>query len=235
MTDILESFGTSMLGEMWFAEADTPLGPWTYARKIVTHEKYSFYNPKQHPMFDKEGGRIIFFEGTYTSMFSGNPEQTPRYNYNQIMCKLDLADPRLNLPVPLYRWETAGGDVRYATRGTSDLRGSKGTIAFYAVARPAAQAIPIVATETPNAGLQLTSGEPAGSDDGQSSQPVFYALEADIEEPPATSVPLYECTRQSDGRRAYLLETEPVPPGFKQSDKPLCRVWKNPATYVTVQ
>ena len=69
----VESFGSSsFLGEVWFAEADTPLGPWVYARKIVTHEKYSFYNPKQHPMFDKENGRIIYFEGTYTTMFSGN-------------------------------------------------------------------------------------------------------------------------------------------------------------------
>ncbi len=93
-----ETFGTSMLGEVWYAEADTPEGPWTYARKIVTHEKYSFYNPKQHPMFDKDGGRIIFFEGTYTNTFSGNPDQTPRYNYNQVMYKLDLSDPRLALP-----------------------------------------------------------------------------------------------------------------------------------------
>jgi hypothetical protein len=92
-----ETFGSSMLGEVWYAEADAPEGPWDYARKIVTHDKYSFYNPKQHPMFDKEGGRVIFFEGTYTAMFSGNPDRTPRYNYNQIMYKLDLSDPRLAL------------------------------------------------------------------------------------------------------------------------------------------
>ena len=91
----LESFGTSMLGEVWYAEAKQPVGPWRNARKIVTHEKYSFYNPKQHPMFDQDGGRVIFFEGTYTNMFSGNADQTPRYNYNQIMYQLDLSDPRL--------------------------------------------------------------------------------------------------------------------------------------------
>ena len=72
----VESFGTSLLGEVWFAEADTPVGPWLYARKVVTHEKYSFYNPKQHPMFDQAGGRVVYFEGTYTNMFSGNPERT---------------------------------------------------------------------------------------------------------------------------------------------------------------
>jgi hypothetical protein len=91
----VQSFGTSMLGEVWYAEAKEPTGPWTSARKIVTHEHYSFYNPKQHPLFDKDGGRVIFFEGTYTNMFSGNKDRTPRYDYNQIMYKLDLSDSRL--------------------------------------------------------------------------------------------------------------------------------------------
>jgi hypothetical protein len=94
----VEQGGTSLLGEVWFAEADTPVGPWRDAVKVVTHDRYSFYNPKQHPMFDKDGGRFIYFEGTYTHTFSGNPEMTPRYDYNQLMYKLDLAHPRLGLP-----------------------------------------------------------------------------------------------------------------------------------------
>ncbi|HUY88508.1 MAG TPA: hypothetical protein VMV10_07225 [Pirellulales bacterium] len=94
-----ESEGTSPLGEIWLAEAESLAGPWRNARKIVTHDKYSFYNPKQHPQFDEQGGRIIYFEGTYTQTFSGNPEATPRYEYNQIMYRLDLADERLRTPV----------------------------------------------------------------------------------------------------------------------------------------
>lgn len=90
-----EIYGTSMLGEVWYAEAEEPTGPWKKARKIVTHEKYSFYNPAQHPFFEQEGGRVIYFEGTYTAEFSGNTSHTPRYDYNQIMYRLDLADPRL--------------------------------------------------------------------------------------------------------------------------------------------
>jgi hypothetical protein len=90
---VAEIGGTSLLGETWYAEADAPIGPWKQAVKIVTHERYSFYNPKQHPMFDK--GRYIYFEGTYTHTFSGNKEMTPRYDYNQIMYKLDLDDARL--------------------------------------------------------------------------------------------------------------------------------------------
>ena len=72
------------------------------------------------------------------------------------------------------------------------------------------------------------------AEDAQRIQPAFYALRADVDEPPATSALLYECVRRSDGRRAYLIENEPVPAGFERSDRPLCRVWKNPARYVTV-
>lgn len=90
--------GTSHLGEVWYSEADAPEGPWRHARKIVTHQRYSFYNPKQHPYFDQDGGRRIYFEGTYTNSFSGNPAKTPRYDYNQIMYQLDLGDERLKLP-----------------------------------------------------------------------------------------------------------------------------------------
>ena len=48
-----------------------------------------------HSFFDQEHGRIIYFEGTYTHAFSGNPETTARYDYNQIMYRLDLSDERL--------------------------------------------------------------------------------------------------------------------------------------------
>jgi hypothetical protein len=123
---------SSFLGEVWFAEADTPLGPWVYARKVASHEKYSFYNPKQHPMFARDDGRVIYFEGTYTVSFSGNTNPTPRYDYNQVLYKLDLDDSRLNLPVPIYE---AGG--RYS-------RNSPGRpVAFFALDRPGKGTIPV--------------------------------------------------------------------------------------------
>lgn len=90
-----EFFGDSLLGEVYFAEAPTPEGPWEKAIKVVTHhagsENYTFYNPKQHPFFAEEGGRFIYFEGTYAETFSGNPNPTPLYDYNQMMYRLDLA------------------------------------------------------------------------------------------------------------------------------------------------
>ncbi|MBM4000853.1 MAG: hypothetical protein FJ297_15160 [Planctomycetes bacterium] len=88
-----QSFGSSMLGEIWYAESDAPEGPLPKAVKILTHDKYSFYNPKQHPYFS--AGRHVYFEGTYTHTFSGGTEQTSRYDYNQIMYRLDVDDPRL--------------------------------------------------------------------------------------------------------------------------------------------
>ncbi|MBI3881522.1 MAG: hypothetical protein HY301_15845 [Verrucomicrobia bacterium] len=87
--------GPSFGGEIWFAEADAPTGPWRNPHRIVTHQRYTFYNPAQHAFLDAAGGRFIFFEGTYTQEFSGNAVHTPRYDYNQIMYRLDLADPRL--------------------------------------------------------------------------------------------------------------------------------------------
>lgn len=87
----------SLLGEMWYAESDSILGPWTKAVKIASHPDYSFYNPVHHTFFDREGGRVIYFEGTYTVQFSGNSITTPRYDYNQILYRLDLSDPRLKV------------------------------------------------------------------------------------------------------------------------------------------
>ena len=91
-----EAYGDSFLGEVWFAEAPTPEGPWAKAIKVATHDRgsssdYTFYNPTSHPFFDQQGGRFIYFEGTYANTFSGNSSPTPVYDYNQMMYRLDLA------------------------------------------------------------------------------------------------------------------------------------------------
>lgn len=86
---------SSNIGEVWYAEADAPTGPWQRAVKIVTHDKYSFYNVVHHDFLDSSGGRFVHFEGTYTMSFSGAKCPTPWYDYNQILYRLDLNDPRL--------------------------------------------------------------------------------------------------------------------------------------------
>lgn len=89
---VQEGWGSSMCGEIWYAEAPTLVGPWEGAVKIITHEDYSFYNVMHHPYFDQEGGRMIYLEGTYTNAFSGTKTQTPRYDYNQVMYRLDVGE-----------------------------------------------------------------------------------------------------------------------------------------------
>lgn len=82
----------SLLGEVYCSEAPSPQGPFRRAVRIATHPGQSFYNPCHHPLFDEENGRLIYFEGTYTNSFTNSPA-TPRYNYNQLMYRLDLANP----------------------------------------------------------------------------------------------------------------------------------------------
>jgi hypothetical protein len=105
----VQGAGDSFLGEVWYSEADKPEGPWLRAKKIATHvkplasdekqhEAMDFYNPVQHPFFDEQNGKIIYFEGTYSNTFSGTTTPTPKYEYNQLMYRLDLSDPRLKLP-----------------------------------------------------------------------------------------------------------------------------------------
>ena len=38
---------------------------------------------------------MIYLEGTYTDSFSNARTKTPRYDYNQVMYRLRLDDPRL--------------------------------------------------------------------------------------------------------------------------------------------
>lgn len=87
--------GPSLLGEVWYSEAGTPEGPFEKAVKIVTHDNYSFYNVTQHDFFDEDGGKTVYFEGTYTATFTKDAVPTPWYDYNQIMYSLDLSDRRI--------------------------------------------------------------------------------------------------------------------------------------------
>jgi hypothetical protein len=216
---VLESWGKSMLGEIWFAEADTPIGPWLYARKVVTHDKYSFYNPKQHPMFDRENGRVIFFEGTYTHTFSGNTEQTLRYDYNQVMYRLDLADERLALPVPVYHTDKADSEVQsLQIRVSADSVPERGRAAFFALDRKTAATIPVYWRNV-NGHQQLTTENSAS----ESIEPVFFAMAADQSDGPATTELLLEFVHAETGEPRYSTTTI-LENGFRKT-RAVCRVW----------
>lgn len=191
---IFERPGSSI----YFAEADTPVGPWVYARKVAGFEHYSFYWPGQLPYFDQNGGRTIYFAGTYSDTFSSAPFPTPRYNYNIIMYRLALDDPRLALPAPIYR--IAGTYSRYLMREGMEAEGAWGkqeSIPFFAVPPRAVHTglIPVFAVQSDN-GTTLSVKAPARS------PALFYAL-------PAIAAPLqipqgpggkWSCTAQtSDG------------------------------------
>lgn len=85
----------SFLGEVWYAEAQAPTGPWGPAVKILSHHNYSFYNPALHPDFAPPDSPILIFEGTHSATFADHPAVTPRYDYNQVLYRLDLDDRRL--------------------------------------------------------------------------------------------------------------------------------------------
>jgi len=163
----VQSWGTSMLGEVWYLEGDTPVGPWVYGRKVVTHDKYSFYNPRHHIEFDQQGGRVIYFEGTYASTFSGACVPTPLYDYNQMMYRVDLGDERLVLPVPIYDLSDGRGERFGDAIASRAAHAVAPPIAFFAADRQAKGLIAIYAA----ASAGLTTTAPAAD-----QQPLFWAL-----------------------------------------------------------
>ncbi|MCC7423462.1 MAG: hypothetical protein IT428_24565 [Planctomycetaceae bacterium] len=219
----VQSFGTSVLGEVWCAEADSPEGPWGYGVKIVTHDKYSFYNPKQHPMFDQHGGRIVYFEGTYTQTFSGNTEATSRYEYNQMMYRVDLSDERLALPVAFGATERG---IPKRLRGDEIPRGGLlwDAIAFMALDRGGPDSVPVFADDAPDGSRRLRIGSRS---DASAGPPLFFALAPDTKNPPRTAVALWEFC---DDRQTcvYSVDRDWTRAGFRRRDKPLCFVWRTP-------
>ena len=218
-----QAYGSpSFLGEVWFAEADTPVGPWLYARKIATHDHYTFYNPAQHPFFDQDGGRVIYFEGTYVDTYSDVKDVTPRYNYNQLMYRLSLDDPRLSLPAPVY---ALAGPDGYALQDMVDARhewDQVRSIPFFAVPpdRPHPGLLPV-----PAASFVPFTKQPPGP-------PLFYALPpipAAGEKASPAVVPLYAYRDRHTNALIYATEAD-LPQLERLSDHPLCRVWRNPSS-----
>ncbi len=96
VTIFVEMLGSpSAFGEIWYAEADSPYGPWGSAVKVLSHSNYSFYGPRLHPEFTPADSPVLLFEGTHSTTFANRPEPTPRYEYNQLLYRLDLDDAKL--------------------------------------------------------------------------------------------------------------------------------------------
>jgi len=96
VTVFMQAFGEpSVFGELWYAESDRVQGPWGPAIKVLTHQNYTFYNPRLWGEFTTQDSPILLFEGTYTEQFTKGAQATPRYDYNQMLYRIDLDDPRL--------------------------------------------------------------------------------------------------------------------------------------------
>lgn len=219
------------VGEVYYFEGDTPTGPWVYGRKIITHEKYNFYNVGQHPYFDQENGKIIYIEGTYTNFVSGNPVNTPRYDYNQIMYRLILDDKKLALPEPVYHVKDEKGLDNYYMRETIDslhLWSKIIDIPFFAVppSHNADSLIAIYANRTKR-GTTLTL-KPSY----QIQKILFYALPAisnesakkDAANASIVSLNEYQSVK---GQRFYSTDSTAINSGMKQTNQNVFRVWRN--------
>jgi hypothetical protein len=216
-----QQYGVSFLGESWYAEADTPLGPWVFARKVVTHAAsgYTFYNPDVIPYFSEAGGRIVFFDATYTKTYSNVKTPTPRYDYNELMVRLDLDDPEMALPVAVYARGTAMAPELVTKRG---LRSGDPAMvpAFFAYDTAARGTVAVAWSGASCGARRLTVG-------GSPATPaLFYALPPDAVDAggvPAT-VPLYEYTGASGGA---VYSVDPALSGL-QRGAVIARVWATP-------
>lgn len=213
-----EKFGSSSaLGEIWQAEADTPLGPWLYATKIISHNDYTFYNTLYHPELAR--GSFVFLEGTYTATYSGAKELTPRYNYNQLLYRVDLARPEFASPVAVYELEPDQlshlGTKRELRPGAPALSAE-----FLAYEREVPGTVAVAFTDA-----SCRSGRRLELTKTPKTAPLFYAVPANVAAPAGT-VKLFEATHP-DGRHAYAIEGMKLPSGFVPS-APLGWVVKNP-------
>jgi len=222
---VLQTFSSvSFLGQLWFAEADTPMGPWVYGRKVVSHgtDGYTFYNPRHHAFFDKQRGKEIFFEATYTT-FATSLTPTPRDNYNQVMEHLDLDTPAVVLPVPVYDLSQATTPGTFVTK--SGLRPTTGdsTAVFMAPDRAGyGGSVPVYWSNAACLPRQLVVGGTP------TTAPVFYALPGNAANPPASTVPLYDYANASTGAHAYSTDPSLVLSGFTRATDPIARVWSDP-------
>jgi len=91
VTVFMQKFGKpSAFGEVWYAEADEPTGKWRNAVKILSHSNYTFYNPRMLPEITPPDAPFLLFEGTFSQTFADRPVPVPRYDYNQLLYRLDL-------------------------------------------------------------------------------------------------------------------------------------------------
>jgi hypothetical protein len=136
------------------------------------------------------------------------------------MYRLDLGDPRLNLPVALYRARDEQGRERLRPiEGIGD-RPAEGSVAFFALDRPGEGTVPVVEAEG-DEGVTLHVGADI------EGTPIFHALPVDADGPPPGTAPLF-AVRDDQGRIRFEAGDESLPDGWERLGEPICRVWLRP-------
>jgi hypothetical protein len=227
-------FGDSLVGEVLYFEGDTPLGPWCYCQKVATHARgtndtYGFYGVKQQPEFDKDRGRIVYFEGAFSQAFGTHPTPVPRYDYNELMYKLDLADPRLFLPVPVYAMRDDASNLR--TLRDVEHKDRIGSIVCYAPDRPRNGTVPVFASSAETGKIMLSLEKRTG----QSPRVAFYAMPPQ-ENPGSDATPnmtalLYQYRQANTGQVLYSTDAALAKAGYVRQPTPVCRVWRAPTRF----
>jgi hypothetical protein len=139
------------------------------------------------------------------------------------MYRLDLADERLVVPVPLYDAKKNGAAGDLAWRDVEHARQAKiDAIAFFALDRPREGAVAVYRVGE-GAAIRLTTEPPNQPD----AAPLFWALAADEKDVPGVAS-LYEYVSDSGKPSLYDIRADRQPVGYRRTDQPLCRVWLSP-------
>jgi hypothetical protein len=219
------------LDATWYAEADTPMGPWVYARRITGAGSRSIYNPTIAPFRNNDAQ--ILFAAVYAAPFIPAPP-LPYYNYSVVMHMLDVNDLRTALPVPVYELSAAdNASFRLGTKAAVHPgMPAELPAPFFAYDRPAAGTVPaylVGASCRPDHGL-LVGAQPALP---QRYEPDFYVLPGDVRNGPDDSVALYEYSLGFyPPYHVYAVDGAPEPGGFTKNPRPVARVFGNPMSRV---
>ena len=152
------------------------------------------------------------------------------------MYRLDLDDPRLDLPAPVYRLTGFDGKGGYLMREGVEAGQAWEAIeeiAFFAVPTARAQTglVRIMAHQQ-NGNTILKAESPTQRPSG-GPESLFFALPAFSDYQPPAAVALYEYQR-ANGQRIYSTNPELSDPDLKRETEPLCRVWKNPSSVLVL-
>jgi hypothetical protein len=221
---ILEQSGgtSSAAGEIWYLEGDTPMGPWVYARQILTHTAYGLLSPWVHWDLGQTDDRFVLFEGTYSKRLEAQEAPiVPRYDSNQMMYRLDVDDARLAVPLPVY---DLGGAVPgdFVSKARLPATAAAGPPTFFAPDRAMDGTVP-VAWSGPSCGPRaLVVGE------SPPTPPLFFAAPPGGTGRPPITLPLYDYAT-SDGHHAYSIDaTVASLAGYTRAAQPVAYVWPSP-------